>query len=223
MRTDEALTQYRNYGELVPVITLLERMASPRSVLLLSPAGEDYRLWRAVFPRARILVYTVHDWDLGTPPPPGIGRFDLCIAQNVFMYARQPAQWFEHLSRVGRHLLIQDLVYRRRSGTAPYLGTDGDAIRYDLGVASEPRQPTFELSTVPIRRVHFHRFSGYGNAFHAADDGPVHFVWLGDTGLEVPDPAASFGLRRTLYELGAHAFRSPFVLRVYKILRRLLA
>lgn len=223
MPNSEALTQFRNYGEIVPAVTLLEDRCTPRSLLLLSPGGDDYRFWRALFPRARILVYTVQDWDIGHPPPPSIGTFDLCVAQNVFMYARQPADWFAHLSKVGRYLLVQDLVYRRRSTSPPYLGEDGDAVRYDLGARSDPAQPTFDLSGLGIETLRFDRYTGYRNTFHTDQDLPVHFVWLGDTRLEVPDTEQHFGLRRKLYDLAARAFVSPTALRYYKSARRILS
>jgi hypothetical protein len=51
----------------------------------------------------------------------------------------------------------------------------------------------------------------------------VHFVWLGDTRLEVPDTEQHFGLRRKLYDLAARAFVSQTALRYYKSARRILS
>jgi hypothetical protein len=74
-------------------------------------------MWRKLLPQAIIVVLTRSDWDLDTDPPGElVGAFDLCVAQDVFMYSTDPRSWFERASSTCRYMIVQYNVLRKRSG-----------------------------------------------------------------------------------------------------------
>lgn len=151
---------------------------SVRKVLLISPVGDDYRFIRQHFPQFDLYITEIHDWNLDEPSPLRLGEFDLAIASNVMMYSRSPQRWIDHILEVSRHFAIQDLVYRKRGATPPYLGDDMEAVRYchsGRGVSTSFPSP-FDLNDVRQPLRYFKAFAGGLNEFHAPGDVPVHFV-----------------------------------------------
>ena len=113
------------------------RSSSIQTILLISPNRQQYDLFRERYSDSRICCADKYSWNLSDKKG---WRFDLIFAGNVMMYSPTPALWFENILQCSRLFLVQDLVNRRRSNIPPYLGSDGDAVRYqyrERGVVSE--------------------------------------------------------------------------------------
>lgn len=109
---------------------------APR-ILMLSPNHDQYHLFRRSFPTARLYASDRALWDLSKPRD---WYFDVIFAANVMHYATHPALWFSNILRACSTFLVQDLISRQRSDLAPFLGPDGDSMRYKFtsrGVTSD--------------------------------------------------------------------------------------
>ncbi len=139
----------------------------PRRVLLLSPNIDQYRLLRATHPEATIYSSDRFLWDLSKPKS---WTFDVIFAANVMHYSPAPRAWYDHVLGACELFVVQDLVNRRRSARPPFLGADGDRVRYQFrerGVISEHAH-AFDLGQLQAR---FLRFSTYPTS-----TGALHFV-----------------------------------------------
>lgn len=155
---------------------LLSNDATIRKVLLISPVVEDYQFIRRHYPHFKLYITQIHDWNLNDPCTLKLGRFDLAIASNVMMYSHAPQRWIDHVLGISRYFAMQDLVHRKRSAQAPYLGTDKDAVRYchsGRGVSTTFPEP-FDLAALTQPLVYFTTYEGGLNEFHGKDDAPVH-------------------------------------------------
>lgn len=185
-------------------IQALGGVHSPQ-VLLLSPHANDWRFIKSRLPGARLYVATAKTWDLNDPLS-GAGYFDLIVASNVFHYSREPRVWFDNVLARTRYLVLQDLIYRRRSPRAPFLGNDGDAVRYCYsrrGVTSGFAEP-FDLSEIDARIVWFQDYEGGRNELHPdSEPAPRHFVLVargGDGPLSIAPPMRRFRVEAFLYD-----------------------
>lgn len=191
------------------------------SLLLISPDRDDLQFARSRFPRARIFASFRWNWDLNRPCPFGADRFDLCLVSNVFHYSPDPALWYENLLATTRVALIQDLIWRKRSDSPPFLGPDGDAIRYEFnerGVHSAAER-TFDLSMLDLQFRYFETFSGGLNDYHDATDPPRHFVSIVE-GRRTSEWNATPLKRSDDWRLRRW---NPFALNAKQVLRHLLA
>lgn len=137
---------------------------SPTRELHLFPKATKLSRWR---------------WDLNKP---SLKRFDLLIASNVFMYAKNPEKWFRHVFACCRYFLLIDLVKRRRSSTMEF-GSDRDCMRYSIG-ACRPRVPQFfDLNRFENRLVGYQTYAGGANEF---DREPLHLAAFFRGDLAVP-------------------------------------
>jgi len=150
-------------------------------------------------------------------------RFDLIFAANVMHYSPSPRQWYANILDACEVFMVQDLVNRRRSEQAPFLGNDGDSARYEYrerGVISEHAN-AFDLGQLGARFVNFETYP--------TSSGALHFIALiegrGRNSLSARDLAAPH-----LYALGrlgtmgllvkTRLERNPHVRRLVSGLRR---
>lgn len=179
----------------------------PSRILLLSPNREQYCLFRKTFPRAKIYVSNRHSWDLAQSKD---WYFDIIFAGNVMHYARDPARWWKNVLRCCRRFVVQDLIDRRRSILPPFLGADGDRIRYEL--PSHGVRSTFS-SAFDLARFAPETFLTYGTMC-----GGLHFVGVfpgqkrPSTSLAPFLTTAWFHIDAVLRQLGGTA-RSLFISR----------
>lgn len=175
-------TMARNHDALGLALRYLlgshECIRRPR-VLLLSPVRDDIAFVRRLVPNGYFYASERFIWDINDPFE-GLGpMFDVVIASNVFHYAPDPGKWFSNVLGATRYLIIQDLVERKRSGMNPFLGTDGDRVRYsyaDKGVISNFPN-SFDLGRLGEAVLWFHAYEGGRNSFHPVPDPvPRHFV-----------------------------------------------
>lgn len=171
-----------NHAALAEVLRTLEDSTAQRiaDVLLLSPSLDDVAFVRGHLPQARLFVATRSTWDLNEPFPSAAG-VDLVIASNVFHYSPNPELWFHNVLKMTRFLLLQDLIFRRRSASPSGLCDDGDKVRYCLrarGITSE-FAAAYDLSALDSRISAFKEFAGGRNEYHAPPlPAPRHYCAL---------------------------------------------
>jgi hypothetical protein len=131
-----------------------------------------------LFPRATHL--SRRRWDLDEPSE---RRFDVLVAVDVFMYAKDPARWFRNVLASCRWFVMLAPVRRRRSDGSEY-GSDGDRVRFAIGPDRTRTEPSFDLTSLGDRLLAWRTFPGGADAY---DDEPIHAVALfrGDRGLPV--------------------------------------
>lgn len=163
-------------------------------ILLLSPNIHDFLFWKKLLPNADFTISTKFDWDLEEKISDSrfansydfgfdqteFKLFDLTIAQNVFMYIKNPTQAAKNISMISDNLFIQDLKYRKRSFTPTGLGLDGDISRYSI-TKDQVNHPTIHiLSEVfkPSRIIAQIEYEGATNEYHGESDTPRHILAL---------------------------------------------
>lgn len=150
-------------------------------ILLLSPSTADINLVNHYFPSAIYFATDYFVWDLNFAFPVANVEFDLVIVSNVFMYSPNPTQWFENVMAISRYILVQDLISRKRSNLYPYLGNDGDSIRFEFasrGVKSD-FDGAYNLDNVGAYCLDFESYPGIKNEYYTEGDSPpIHFVFL---------------------------------------------
>lgn len=157
---------------------MLEGYPDTRKVLLISPIVDDYQFIKRHYPQFDLYITQIGDWNLDRPCPLRLGQFDLAIASNVMMYSHSPQTWVDHVLGVARCFVMQDVVYRKRSATAPHLGTDQDAVRFcfrERAVVTSFPTP-FDLGSLRQKLLYFASFTGGLNGFHSPQDPPIHLV-----------------------------------------------
>ena len=161
-------------------------------ILLISPNYSDFVFWKNHMPSAEFTISTIHDWNLENVfknsrlqrwLKPGQQMqshklFDLTIAQNVFMYLKEPFSSINHIASISDNLFIQDLKYRKRSKNKSNLGDDGDVTRYSVGKLGNLNQNPIDLTEIlNTDAIKFHlEYSGEINDFHTKGDPPVHIL-----------------------------------------------
>ena len=178
-----------NFLEIKKHINVFAQFKNAR-ILLISPNLNDYFFWKRNLPSAKFTISTIKSWNITSDF--GISLlskysifndgaeevyFDLCIAQNVFMYLSKPELAFLHISQISNNLYIQDLKFRIRSTLTTGLGRDGDFSRYAI-FGSEP------IYTLPVHTiseliqngeiVFQEEFEGDLNVFHTLERPPIH-------------------------------------------------
>lgn len=186
-------TQARNLEEIFENREVL-RNFEYADILLLSPNLQDYKFWKRLFPKAKFTVATFKNWDLNMPfnnsaliKLLGVDRksktsaiFDLAIAQNVFMMLPNPEIPAQNISDICDNLFIQDLVYRRRSGSPDGYGDDFDKSRFATVLSNDKISGTHQISKVfKIGDILFQKeYKGAPNKFHSENDLPIHILVL---------------------------------------------
>lgn len=161
-------------------------------ILLISPNYADFVFWKNQLPGAEFTISTIHDWNLENVfensrfqrlLKPGQQMhshklFDLTIAQNVFMYLKEPFSSINHIASISDYLFIQDLKYRKRSKNKSNLGDDGDVTRYSIGKSGNLNQNPIDLAEIlNTDAIKFHlEYSGEINNFHTKGDPPIHIL-----------------------------------------------
>lgn len=177
-------TMTENHAALGQALRLLlrscESIERPK-VLLLSPVKEDVVFVKGVVPNGHFYASERFIWDINDRFPGPGPMFDIIIVSNVFHYSPDPEKWFVNVFGATRYLVIQDLVDRKRSGIGPFLGPDGDRVRYsypDKGVVST-FPDSFDLGRLGEAVMWYHAYAGGRNTFHpASDPAPRHFVLI---------------------------------------------
>lgn len=216
-------TMARDYDALGLALRYLlgsrELIGLPR-VLLLSPVKEDIAFVRGLVPNGDFYASERFTWDINDRCE-GLGpMFDVVIASNVFHYAPDPGQWFSNVLGATRYLVVQDLIERKRSGTSPFLGTDGDRVRYsyvEKGVISN-FENSFDLGRLGQAVLWFFAYAGGRNSFHPVpDSAPRHFALVAKSPLaEVPCRQAAGKLK---FKLCLFGIRCGIF---YRVLKKLL-
>lgn len=142
-------------------------------ILLISPNYDDRCFIRKIFPEALIIATDIYTWNLNDPPPRHFPRFDLAVSSNVLMYSSAPEIWISNILSITNLYVAQDIKYLKRSSRYPYLGIDGDSMRYTLATENTP-QPSFALSNLSVNICKYFEFEGIRNEYHKNDDPPVH-------------------------------------------------
>jgi hypothetical protein len=182
-----------------------DSLRRPR-VLLLSPVKEDIVFVRGLVPDGDFYASDRFIWDINNRFESLGPMFDVVIASNVFHYSPDPEKWFGNVFGATRYLVIQDLVERKRSGKNPFLGTDGDCVRYsyvEKGVISNFPN-SFDLGRLGDAILWFHDYAGVRNDFHPVpESAPRHFVLVAEGPLvEVPCRGAGGKLKFKLCLFG---------------------
>jgi hypothetical protein len=122
------------------------------------------------------MPYGLRTWDLNAPPPEEI-ECDIVICHNVLMYSPAPSYWIKNIRSKCNLFIFQDVAFRRRSLSPPFLGLDCDNIRYRREEQNNPNiQPTYILNRENIL-LYYSEYLGLPNHFHdIAKDLPVHIV-----------------------------------------------
>jgi hypothetical protein len=116
--------QTRNLEVIAENEIFLKRFNGER-ILLLSPNIHDFHFWKKLLPNADFTISTKFDWDLEETvidsrfansydfgfDQTEFKLFDLTIAQNVFMYIKNPTQAAKNISIISDNLFIQDIKY----------------------------------------------------------------------------------------------------------------
>ncbi len=94
-------------------------------------------------------------WDLSKKSPLDGPRFDLGIACNVFMCARDPMLWLRNISQSIDILIVQDMVDCVRGGGGQIDEGTGDLMRYSFSTDGQrcPWDGAFDMSTLGSRIV----------------------------------------------------------------------
>lgn len=187
------LTQIRNL-EIIAENKLFLRRFNGERILLLSPNIHDYFFWKKSLPNSNFTISTKTDWDLehnfcDSKFANSCGQefdqryfklFDITIAQNVFMYVKDPTKAVKNIESISDNLFIQDLTYRKRSASATGLGFDGDISRYSV-TRDQVNHPTvyviseiFNSSKILMQK----EFEGATNQYHTKSDTPRHVMFL---------------------------------------------
>jgi hypothetical protein len=167
----------------------LPQTTSRYRALLLSPNQQDIAFVKRNYPNIDIWVSTRADWNLDKPLDLMVGQFDLAIASNVFHYSSSPQIWLNHILSRARYLVVQDLVYRKRSASAPFLGTDGDRVRYSCSKCNvvSPFPGAFDWSAAIQPILYFRTFVGGTNELHTHSDPPIHLVMVAKSTVRIDD------------------------------------
>lgn len=144
-------------------------------VLLLSPSFADYKFVKSILKNVKTLAIFQDLWDLNQTPPVWLPRFGLSIASNVMMYSPNSDLWVSNICSTTNLFIFQDLIYRKRDIVSPYLGNDGDSVRYELVLRSDSKVVGVKGITAS-NWVHGFEFQGISNEFHQSGDFPRHFV-----------------------------------------------
>lgn len=185
--------QIRNFRVITEHSIFLNRFDGGK-VLLLSPNLHDFLFWRNLLPCAEFTISTKSDWDLENNfheskfanscvsefDQRKFKIFDLTIAQNVFMYIKNPTQVAKNIASISDNLFLQDIKYRRRSSALTGLGSDDDISRYSI-TRDRVNHPTvhmlseiFETDTI-ITQL---EYEGATNEYHTTSDTPRHIIAL---------------------------------------------
>lgn len=186
-------TQYRNHLVIKQNFNFFHEFEQSK-ILLLSPNLADYIFWKNLLPNARFTISTIHEWNIENvfensklrrflKPRKNLDEnklFDLTIAQNVFMYIKEPLVSINHVAKISDKLFIQDLKYRKRSKFSPYFGGDGDTSRYSTENSGNLNQSPYNLAGTFNKNVMSFQleFIGEGNGFHTKIDPPIHILAL---------------------------------------------
>jgi hypothetical protein len=185
--------QIRNFQVITENAMFLNRFDGGK-VLLLSPNLHDFLFWRNLLPRAEFTISTISDWNLENNfheskfalscgsefDQKKFKIFDLTIAQNVFMYIKNPTRVAKNIASISDNLYLQDIKYRRRSSATTGLGTDDDISRYSItkDLVNHPRvhmlSEIFESATI-ITQL---EYEGATNDYHTSGDTPRHILAL---------------------------------------------
>ena len=159
MNQTEAV-HFVNHGALALLLDSVVKAFQPiNKILLVSTNYDDRYFIRKIFPDSLICITDIFTWDLNGPPPKYFPRFDLAISSNVLMYSHCHEKWITNILSITNLYVFQDLKYRKRSLNSPYMGVDGDSIRYTF-VPENTKQPSFALSDLPFSVCKYFEFEG---------------------------------------------------------------
>lgn len=178
--------------EAVDELRLTLKSLQVRSVLLVSPNFYQMQYWRSLFCYSDIFLCDINFWDLQRPFPcafhpipdneeleENLKLFDLVIAQNVFMYVKDPFSAIQNVRLVTHHLMIQEPSYRIRSSSSTGLGIDGDVNRFDMN-SQQHRGHILSIKQLFLGEVIkiLKEYKGGLNHFHDIFDPPRHLIAL---------------------------------------------
>jgi len=191
------------------------------AILLVSPHRANVRFLQQTWPQARLAIATIDDWNLDMPAPPEIGRFDLVVASNVLHYSHDPLGWLQRLGQLSRFVLLQDLIDRRRGDAPPYLGADGDAVRFAYAQMNEasPFEAAFDFGRLDPGPLYFEAFDAPGASMMTTCASARHFCAVLPGEIAQVDRADS-GIRRRLQSRVA-VYRSLPRFAIARLVRRL--
>ena len=113
---------------------------SEMSVVLHSPCIEQIEAFALAF--EKVDVISSENWLL---PNESEIKTDILFFGNVLHYIAEPKEAIKSCLKSCKYLLIQDLIYRDRSGTGKEFCNDGDCMRYKY-LTDEPRVKGFDLT-----------------------------------------------------------------------------
>ena len=132
-------------------------------ITLHSPSPEQIELFNEYFDNVKVIE--IRDWDILDPPT---FTTDLLFFCMVFHYIDQPQRAIENIKKASKMVIIQDLIYRDRSGRGLELhGDDRDIMRYSYKTDLAKLPTAYDLTYLnPI----------YYNSY--MDDVSKHFIML---------------------------------------------
>lgn len=87
-------------------------------------------------------------------------NYDVLFFANVFMYVNHPEEAFKNVLNACRYVLIQDIIYRDRSGKGLEYCNDGDCMRYTYKDEKARIAGAYDLSY--LQPLYFHAYDDEG-------------------------------------------------------------
>jgi len=224
------LTQIRNL-EILAENELFFRRFNGGRILLLSPNIHDFFFWRKSLPNSNFTISTKTDWDLehnfydskfanscGPEFDQGLLKlFDLTIAQNVFMYVKDPAKAVKNIELISDNLFVQDIKYRKRSASATGLGSDGDISRYSIAQDQVNHPNVYVISEiVNSGKILIQKeYEGAINKYHTKSDTPRHVIFFVELAKRKSyAPISRFYSRRSILRLILNNYKSAQIFKI---------
>lgn len=179
------------HEDLVAVRSVMRLLLRPERVVILSGSSEECELVRSCWPDTSVTVVNESAWNLDGPIPYQCPGFDLAIACNTFMCARDPGIWLDNIAQVCRYVLIQDQAAVQRRHDRHLSPETGDVARYsvsshDVIGKTDDGYEVFDFSLSGYRVIDCERYCIDDRANTLNDFRVIKFAVLLDLSEKVP-------------------------------------
>lgn len=123
-----------------------------RSFLFCSPDSREIATVKKFFHPLDVTSFDLHDWDLDQPCP---GQYDVIVACNVFMCAKDPDLWFSNVFSGCKFAIVIDNCIGYRGGTEGETSpSTGDVMRYTTREREAKLPGAYDLKKLSDRIIY---------------------------------------------------------------------